>query len=92
MKSGVTNRSSRVEPEGCADPIMSPSSSRTSPQNLDPKRAVLYLRASTRRQELSPSAQREMVAEWAKSKGIESWPSSSIMGSPGLPSWPSVPA
>ncbi|MEM9462407.1 MAG: recombinase family protein [Myxococcota bacterium] len=50
---------------------MSPSSSRTSPPNLDPKRAVLYLRASTRRQELSPSAQREMVAEWARAKGIE---------------------
>lgn len=71
MKSDVTLPTECDESEGCADPIMSPSSSRTSPPNLDPKRAVLYLRASTRRQELSPSAQRKMVAEWARAKGIE---------------------
>lgn len=50
---------------------MIPSSSPPTPPNLDPKRAVLYLRASTQRQELSPAAQRKMVAEWAKKNGVE---------------------
>lgn len=50
---------------------MSLPSSTSTPPNLNPNRAVLYLRASTQRQELSPAAQRKMVAEWAKSHGIE---------------------
>lgn len=38
---------------------------------LDPTRAVAYLRASTRRQELSPAAQRKMLSEWTREHGVE---------------------
>jgi DNA invertase Pin-like site-specific DNA recombinase len=37
----------------------------------DSTKAIAYLRASTTKQELSPAAQRKMVAEWAKANRVE---------------------
>lgn len=50
---------------------MSTSRSHKNAPSLDPKRAVVYLRASTRRQELSPAAQRKLTTKWANENGIE---------------------
>lgn len=37
----------------------------------DPKKAVVYLRVSTDRQDLGPEAQRDLVARWAREHGVE---------------------
>jgi DNA invertase Pin-like site-specific DNA recombinase len=37
----------------------------------DPSKAVAYLRCSTERQDLSPDAQRDAIAAWAATNGVE---------------------
>lgn len=70
VESRVTSPSVRDE-TGAARSFTMSESRRSQRTDLDPKRAVSYLRASTKKQELSPAAQRRMIAEWAASEGIE---------------------
>lgn len=38
-------------------------------EDADPSKAIAYLRVSTQRQYLSPDAQRDAIAAWAKREG-----------------------
>jgi len=40
-------------------------------QNVDPKKAIGYIRVSTTDQALGPQAQRDALARWCKSNGVE---------------------
>ncbi len=71
MKSPVTTPAVCDETEPAANFTMSLSRSHKNTAELDPNRAVVYLRASTRKQELSPAAQRVMITKWATEHAVE---------------------
>jgi len=48
-----------------------PSTRRRGTPQTDPAKAIAYIRASTIKQDLSPGAQRKMIALWAKANKVE---------------------